>query len=84
MDWVSIVKEIGLGGVAIVGLIVIVQNVISNKNNNNNNKSINLLLDNLKAISDKLEKISCQNYDILIKLEKLLERTPRKNGARIS
>ena len=81
MEWVKIAEQIGLGGVAVIGLIIIVRELI-NKSKNKVNENYAVLLrillekqnhisDNLKEVSEKLEKLADKEDKIITRLEVL-------------
>ena len=78
MEWVKIAEQIGLGGLAIVGLIMIVRDILNKTKTNNNSILLKILLekqnhisDNLKEVSEKLEKVVDKEEKIITTLEVL-------------
>ncbi|NMB82944.1 MAG: hypothetical protein GYA14_14120 [Ignavibacteria bacterium] len=61
MDWNTILKtieQVGLGGLAVVGLVYIAINFSKNKKNNGVAESLNHISDNFREISKELKEVS--------------------------
>ena len=82
MEWLKVAEQVGLGGVAIVGLIIIVREFIGKSKNKVNGTNYTVLLrillekqnhisDNLRDVSEKLEKITEKEDKIITRLEVL-------------
>lgn len=75
MDWVEIAQQIGLGGLAIVGLIYLVGLIIKKKNDKGEDLilgKLNHISDNFARIIDTLDNITYNEKENNEKLNKII------------
>ncbi len=80
MEWVRVIEQVGLGGTALIGLIIIVREILNRTKKTQNNDIVfmriilekqNHISDNLREISEKLERVSENLNKIITRLEVL-------------